>query len=284
MTDIKDGIINEYGRYDGEKSRALGKLLGERCGDAVWCESLPSTNTVLLDCAKKGFTGSGDVLIASFQSAGRGRLGRSFDSAEGKGLYLSYLFVPKTDEGVKALSSCTAFAAVVLRKVLEEKGGVSCGIKWVNDLVCGSRKVCGILTEGVQDPVTGRITAAVIGVGINVNRKEEEFPEELSDKATSILAESGKETEILSLAADVIRALDSMCAAFPENREWVRAEYGNACVNVGQSVRILKDGSERKGKAIGITDDFALTVLFDDGRIEDVFAGDVSVRGYYGYV
>ena len=218
----------------------------------------------------------GTVVIADCQTGGRGRLGRSFDSAPGAGIYLSVLLRPACPPA--ALMSLTAQAAVAVRRAIRAATEAEAGIKWVNDLVLEGRKICGILTELSLEAESGLVSYAVVGVGINCNRPAEGFPPELRQTAGSLLSQTGRRADRNALAAALIREL----SALPD-LDW-REEYRAACVNLGKEVQILSPGQPlRNGKAIDVGPNAELLVQTETG-VEAVQSGEVSVRGLYGYV
>lgn len=232
-----------------------------------------STSTLLRTMAKDGAP-DGRIVIAEAQSAGRGRSGKDFSSPVG-GLYLSML-----RRSAKALApGClTACAAVAVSRAIGEVCGVSPGIKWVNDLVLGGKKICGILVEML--PATQGF-AYIIGVGVNVNTTGEDFPCGLRTIAGSILTETGRETDIAALEAAVINHLDVALNAPPGSyRDYYRAH----CVTLGREVLVVQGEKSFTAFAESIDDDFGLTVRRPDGSRETVFFGEVSVRGMCGYV
>ena len=219
---------------------------------------------------------SGAVAVAEAQTAGRGRLGRSFDSAPGAGSYLSVLLHPACPPA--ALMTLTARAAVAVRRAIREAAGVEAGIKWVNDLVLNGKKICGILTELSVEAESGLVSYAVVGVGINCNRPAAAFPPELRSVAGSILSETGKRVDRNALTAALIRALSEL-----PGEEWL-TEYRAACVNLGRPVQILAPGRPpRPGTALDVGPNAELLVQTETG-VEAVRSGEVSVRGMYGYM
>lgn len=250
-------------------------------GKGIHLDCVDSTNTCLKRLSLCGNACFHDYVTADTQTSGRGRLGRSFSSVSGKGMYLSYLVNPK-DAKPWELSQITAWGAVAVRDAILEVCGVSAGIKWVNDLVSDGRKLCGILTESVFDG--GRVASVVMGIGINVNHTAEDFPEELRKVALSLLQLTGKTYDIKELTLAVVGHLDKMNDAFPSHKAYYLDEYRKSCVVPGNKVRIIEKDVERIGTALGIDDGFGLEVLFEDGKRETVTGGDVSVRGFYGYI
>lgn len=223
-----------------------------------------STNSLLRDMAMQGAE-SGQVVIARRQSGGRGRQGRSFASPEG-GLYLSYLYRPASP--IVSPGALTAGVAVAVCRALESFG-VFPGIKWVNDLVLGGRKICGILCEAA---VTLCGTAYILGIGLNVTTPEEDFPPELRDIAGSILSLSGQRLDIDAVGQAIVRELDGI---------WDRdclPDYRSRCVTLGQEVLVTQGGRSFRAFAESLEEDFSLTVRREDGTRESISFGEVSVR------
>lgn len=250
--------------------------------ETVHClEQVDSTNTYLKKLAQEG-AADGTIVIANEQTAGRGRLGRSFQSKKNTGIYMSMLMRP--EQGIENISEITAWVAVAVAKAIEKVAGVKPGIKWVNDLILGKKKICGILTEMAMEGESGHIQYLVTGIGINVHNKIEDFPEELRATASSILEETGKQISRAELAATLIQELDTMYQQWPKEKERYLAYYREVCVTVGKEIRILRRGEEKAGTAVDVTDEFHLQVAYPDGSEEIISSGEVSVRGMYGYV
>lgn len=237
-------------------------------------ESIGSTNTALKSMAAEGAP-EGLALIAGAQSQGRGRLGRSFYSPAGSGLYLSLLLRPDCDPG-KA-TQLTACAAVAVAEALEELSGKSVGIKWVNDLLMDGRKVCGILSEASLDCESGTVNYVIVGVGINVRRPEGGFPEELRDIAGAAFGDESIPDLRCRLAASV---LDRLWQAY-EHREdgGVLEAYRKRSLVLGRPINILpREGEPERATALEIEPDFALRVRLEDGTIRRLNSGEVSIR------
>ena len=159
-------------------------------GDIYAFESVTSTNLLAKDFASKD--SSECVFIAEHQTQGRGRLGRSFFSPEGTGLYMSLVFSPS--ERIENPSLITASAAVGVCRALKSECNADARIKWVNDIFFQGKKICGILTEGILDEKKGGIGSAVIGIGVNIAESPEGFPEEIASVAGSVF---GKTCEVI---------------------------------------------------------------------------------------
>ena len=165
---------------------------------------------------------------------------------------------------------------------LQEKVNISAKIKWPNDLVLNKKKICGILTE--MSAEIDYINYVVIGVGINVNT--ESFPEEIAATATSLRMESGEYIKRADLIAGVMQKFEEYYERFCEagNLSPIVNGYNEILVNIGREVRVLEPGKEYNARALGINEKGELIVEKKDGSKEAVFAGEVSVRGIYGYV
>ena len=236
-----------------------------------------STNLWIKRLAKEGAS-EGTLALAEFQSAGRGRLGRSWEVPEGTSVMMSILLRPKFEP--QYAPTLTLVMGMAVAKAVKSLG-FDVSIKWPNDVVVSHKKICGILTEmGVRD---GKIDYAVIGVGINVNIKE--FPEEMVDKATSLYLESGKEFDRSQIPGLVMEAFEEYYEKFAATCDLsgLKEEYESILANYNQPVRVLAK-EPYEGVARGITDGGELLVEKTDGTIVAVSAGEVSVRGLYSYV
>ena len=251
-----------------------------RIGRELLCfDTIDSTNNELKRRAVSG-TVDGTVILADQQTGGRGRRGRSFVSPAGKGLYLSAALRPQCP--LSEISTLTAWTAVALCDAVESVCGVRPGIKWPNDLVLNRKKLCGILTELESG---GEGLALVIGIGLNVSQRREDFPPELRETAGSLAMLTGREVPREALAGAILRWLDGMYRdLLADDLDAWRGAYRAACVNLGREVRILRpDGRETLATALDVDRDFGLIVRRTDGTEEILRSGEVSVRGLSGY-
>ena len=259
-------------------------FLGEtdRVGRTLVClEEVDSTNLYAKQLAAEG-AADGTVVVADRQTAGRGRLGRSFQSPGGRGIYLTALLRPNLPP--ERLSPVTAMAGVAVCRAVERICGVSPGLKWPNDPVLEGKKLCGILTELSLEGETGRVQDLVLGIGINVSQRPEDFTPEVREMATSLAQALGRPMSRPALAAEVIREVDQLYAALAAGElEPYLAEYRRRCVNLGRTVRLLGPGGGETAEALDIDADFGLVVRTADGTVRSVRSGEVSVRGLYGY-
>lgn len=253
----------------------------ERVSAIRFNSTVGSTNNLLRDMAFEGAC-DGSAVVAEEQTAGRGRSGRDFLSPKGKGIYISYLFRP--DDIPAGVSSITAWTAVAVCRALFRLCNIKPGIKWVNDLVLNSKKLCGILTELSVESESGHIQHIIIGIGLNTGEDRTDFTGNLSNIATSLRIETGKVVCRAELTAEIIKELDKMCNGWPFEKQSYLHEYRENCITVGKDISIVSNGVERTGKAIRVNDDFSLHVAYSDGTESDLKSGEVSVRGLCGYV
>ena len=225
---------------------------------------------------------NGLAVIADCQTGGRGRRGRSFLSPAGKGLYLSVLMQPRCS--VDELSMLTAWSAVALCSAVERACGVRPGIKWPNDLVMQNRKLCGVLTELEVEAETGLPRYVIVGIGTNVLQTEADFGPEVAPIAISLEQALGQAPARTALAKEILRAMDDLYRDFPQEKAQYLEQYRRDCLTLGRPVTVLRSSGARNGFATGINEDFSLTVRWEDGTEEALSAGEVSVRGLYGYV
>ena len=217
----------------------------------------------------------GTVLVTGRQTGGRGRLGRRFASPEG-GVYLSILLRPEVEP--QKLLHLTAMSAVAMRRAVFDCCGAEAKLKWVNDLIAGGKKLCGILTEWVG---TDRV---IIGVGVNCNTAPDDFPPEVRPMATSLRELTGGWVDPNVLAGAMAFRLRQMRRVLlTEKAAWM-AEYAAACVTVGKPVQLLRGDCREAAFAEGIDEDGGLIVRRKDGQRTTVNTGEVTVRGLYGYI
>lgn len=241
--------------------------------------SLDSTNEEAKRLAGQGAP-HGTVVTADMQTAGKGRRGRSWLSPPGTNIYFTIILRPEF--APEKASMLTLVAAHALTRGIARETGLTPGIKWPNDIVIDGRKVCGILTE--MSVEQGVIRHVVIGAGINV--REQSFPAELAGRAVALDAVCGGHIDRERLLGAVLEAFEEDYRAFcvTESLASLRDSYDRLLVNRDREVCVLEPGGEYRGISRGITDTGELMVELPDGSRRLVFAGEVSVRGIYGYV
>ena len=242
-------------------------------------EETDSTNIRINELAKDGAE-HGTVVVADKQTAGKGRRGRTWESPSGTNLYFSILLRPEIE--TEKAPMMTLIMAYSVAKVLRENWNLQAKIKWPNDLVLADKKICGILTE--MSLAGMKIDSVVVGTGINVNVKE--FPEELREKATSLYLESKQIFDRKKLLNEVLKEFWKQYNRFLEVQDlsYMKEEYNDMLVNRDREVLVLEPENEYQAIAQGINELGELLVKKIDGSEAVVYAGEVSVRGIYGYV
>ncbi len=266
-------MAGEDSMLDGGK---IAQWLGREPGH--WLHILPtvgSTNDYAKALAQQGAP-AGTVVLAEQQTAGRGRMGRSFQSPMGQGIYLSCLLRPRCAAG--ELMDLTCLVAVAVCDAMESVLGFRPGIKWINDLVWDKRKLAGILTEMSLAPGSGAVRYCVVGIGINCSQKREDFSPELQDMAISLETILGRAIDRERLVAGLLRELEKLENLTPEGRKVAIGRYRRDCVTIGKAVRVIGAGESRPGVALDVDETGALVVDFG-GSVERVQSGEVSVRG-----
>jgi len=235
-----------------------------------------STNDLAKTLARQGAP-HGTAVLARRQTAGRGRLGRSFLSPEG-GIYLSVILRP--DFAAEELMSLTALLASCAICAVEEGAGIRPQVKWVNDLVLENKKLAGILTEPAFTG-DGKLDFVVCGVGLNCNTDPNAFDPEVKSLATSLREVTGQAQDENLLAACLIKHLPRACLR--EEKELLLSAYRASCITLGKTVRVLGE-KEYTATALDVDENAALVVRDEKGNLHRISAGEVSVRGLYGYV
>lgn len=239
---------------------------------------IDSTNTKAKQLAEEGCP-HGTLVTAECQEAGRGRRGRSWECPEGAGIFMTLVLRP--DIQPDNASMLTLVAALAVSAAITKKTGESAGIKWPNDIVMNGKKICGILTE--MSVEAGHVSYVAVGIGINVRNTD--FPEEIADRATSLYLETNQHFDRAELMAEILKQFEHYYSIFTEseNLGGLQEEYNLHLVNRNRVVRVLDEKAPFEGKAVGITSRGELAVETGEGR-RLVSAGEVSVRGIYGYV
>ena len=265
-------ILNEY----EIASRMQTKWAGRK---VVFLEETDSTNVRARILAEEGLE-HGTLIVADIQNGGKGRRGRSWHSSKGTSIAMSLILKPDL-EASKA-SMLTLVQAMAVAKAIEEICGLEAQIKWPNDILVNEKKVCGILTEMNLEMM--EVSSIVIGTGINVN--QEQFPEEIEGIATSLKIEKKRSQSRADLIERVCELFEELFEEFMETKDLsgIMEEYNEHLISKGRTVKVLDPKGEFTGEAMGINTLGELLVRKEDGKIVSVYAGEVSVRGIYGYV
>ncbi|SFM18341.1 biotin--[acetyl-CoA-carboxylase] ligase [Pelosinus propionicus] len=250
------------------------KTLGQQ--EIFYFEKIESTNNEAKKQANLGCH-EGAIVLAEMQNGGRGRISRSWFSPAGKGIWLSVVLKPPFHP--YDAPKCTLLAAVAVTKAIRSITQVQCGIKWPNDILYEGKKIVGILTE--MNAEMDAINHVVIGMGINVNISQEEFPLDIRETATSLSAAAHKPIPRLPLLQEILSALEKeyhkvIQYGFVEMLD----EWRELSVTLGQTVDIIGVSQKSSGLAVDIDKDGALLVEIE-GRIEKIIAGDVSIRPHH---
>ncbi len=243
---------------------------------SVFCyDTVDSTNEEAKRQALNGAP-SGSLFAAEQQTKGKGRLGRSWASPVGNGLWFSLLL--RSNLIPARITDVTLLAGLAVCRAIRKSTGCTAMIKWPNDIVIGSKKVCGILTEMAAE--MDRVDYVVVGIGINVN--VEIFPEELTIKATSLRLETGEKVHRVGLLQEILREFDGLlCNQGYPGEEFLK-EYKELCVSLNHRVGFNRDNRLFSGIAVDISPTGELIVQCDDGAIFPVSSGEVTVQGIYG--
>ena len=245
----------------------------------TYYEVLDSTNLRAKLDAEKGAP-QGTLVVADMQTAGRGRRGRSWSSPAGTNAYFTLILKP--DFEPDKASMLTLVMAMAVAEGIREACGLEALIKWPNDIVVGGKKVCGMLTElSVQQEY---IQHVVVGAGVNVGIQE--FPPEIADTAACLEEECGRRVPRAQLIVHIMKAFEKYYEKFMETLDFsvLKEAYDNRLVNCGREVCVLDPKGEYTGISRGINSVGELLVELPDGSERTVYAGEVSVRGIYGYV
>lgn len=240
---------------------------------------IDSTNNKAKRLAEEGAV-HGTLVIADEQTGGRGRRGRVWKMPPHSSIAMTLIVRPELPP--QKASMLTLVMGLAAASACRELLGLPAGIKWPNDVVIGGKKISGILTEMSAD--MDDIHYVVIGIGINVNI--EEFPEEIRETATSLSQQAGHEINRAEVICLCMKYFEQYYENFMETGDLsgLKDRYHEILLNLNTEVRVLEPGNEHCGISRGINDRGELLVEKEDGTVEAVYAGEVSVRGVYGYV
>ncbi len=233
----------------------------------IYLDRVDSTNTYLKELALKGAE-EGTVVVASHQTNGRGRMGRSFFSPEATGLYMSILLKPQiaAEEAVKV----TAAVAVAVSKAIDKVTGRNTKIKWVNDIYLEGLKVCGILTEAGFSGNSKSLDYVIVGIGINILPPENGFPNDIKYKAGTICenATPGIKEELLNTILLYLKDTDNF-----------QEEYkARSCV-IGKQVTVIQGNNSYPAKVLDIAPDCSLKILLGNHTVKYLSSGEISLQG-----
>ncbi|MEG1811164.1 MAG: biotin--[acetyl-CoA-carboxylase] ligase [Clostridia bacterium] len=236
-------------------------------------DEVTSTNALVKQLAEQGKP-EGTAVIANSQTQGRGRKGRSFFSPADSGIYMSVLLRPHM-AAADALLITTA-AAVAVAQSVEEVTHRSAVIKWVNDIFCDGRKVCGILTEASVDFETGGLSYAVLGIGINIAHPRQGFPSELNGIADSLFEQEAPAGMRSRIAGKVLQRFLKIYRTLPDKT--FMDEYIRRSFVIGMKVDVIAPSGTRSAQVLGIDADAALLVRYDNGEQGRLASGEISIK------
>ncbi|MCK9192027.1 MAG: biotin--[acetyl-CoA-carboxylase] ligase [Sphaerochaetaceae bacterium] len=255
--------------------KSLSEALPEL--DVYYFDEIDSTNNYCKMLASKGERKNA-LVVSSKQLKGRGRLGRIFESPDG-GIYLSFLL--NTNKKVEDNMLVTSAASVAICRAIKKVCDIDTQIKWVNDIYYNSKKLCGILSEGVIDMEAGVIGAIIVGIGINFSTPISMFPVELHDTLTSLyegendVPQSITQTMIVeSVVKELLNIWDNI-----ENDKSFLDEYRKRSCVIGRYVNLFRNNEKQSGLVLGIDDSAHLLVKEDEtGKIIELGTGEVTLR------
>ena len=243
--------------------------------DVRWLAETDSTQRVARELARAG-AAEGTVVIAEAQTAGRGRLGRTWHSPRGVNLYCSIVLRPALLPA--AVPQVALVAGVAVAAALAETPGVAPRIKWPNDVLIDGRKVAGVLTE--MEAEVERVHHVILGIGVNLNASRSAFPPELRERVTSVLLATGRRVDRAAFTARLLAALEARYGRFLEGGFGVvRSECESYSCLTGTEVRVASPEGEVAGRVAGLDADGALRLTRPDGTSTRIVAGEVTLRG-----
>lgn len=247
----------------------------KRIGDKImFFESCPSTQIIAHEEARNGAI-DGTVILTEEQTSGKGRMARKWDSAKGKGIWMSIILKP--DIPPQLAPQFTLVAAVAVTKAISEVADVTPSIKWPNDLLLNGKKCTGILTELQSDP--DRVQSIILGIGINVNQISDDFPDDLKSIATSVRMESGKIVDRAILVNKIFDYLEKYTDLYiTEGFRPLKLLWESYSDTIGKRIRASMVNKVIIGKAIGITDEGVLQLQTDDGEVHGIYSADIFIE------
>lgn len=247
------------------------KRIGQR---VIAHDEVVSTQPLAHEAAAKGAE-EGTLVLAEMQTGGKGRLGRPWHSPKGTGIWMSLIIrpaipLPKTPQ-------ITLLTAVTVARTIREETGLPVKIKWPNDIFIEDKKVCGILTE--LNAESDRVNYLVIGIGMNVNSVEADFPEDLAQIATSLRIESGQPVKRAAFIRQFCRFFEEEYDHYLQHGfERVKAEWESHSYTIGRWVNVQTISQTLEGRAVALDDEGVLMVEDESGAIHKVYSADVNYR------
>ncbi|WP_409251159.1 biotin--[acetyl-CoA-carboxylase] ligase [Bacillus sp. SCS-153A] len=259
--------VSEEEIHPGLRTRSIGRVI-------KYIESVPSTQKIAHTLAQEGAE-EGTAVIAEEQTEGRGRLLRSWHSPKGTGIWMSIILKPQLPP--QKAPQFTLIAAVAVVQAIEEICGLSPEIKWPNDILLNGRKVTGILTELQAE--ADKINSIIIGIGMNVNQKADDFPEELQSIATSLSLEKSEKISRVKLIQRVMEKLELYYEIYMDKGFTpIKLLWESYAISIGRKITARTITGSIHGKALGINEDGVLRIEDEEGQIHEVYSADIELR------
>ncbi len=257
------------GWLDPDAIRA--RLITRWIGHQVYAfDSIGSTNQVAWRLALEGYP-EGTLVIAEEQRRGRGRLGRSWHSPKGLGLWFSVVLRPRGHARYAWLLPLAM--SLPVSQALRQLYGLEAKVKWPNDVLVSGRKIAGVLVEGSVS--SEKFQTAVVGIGINVNQLDDHFPPELRDRVTSVRRELGQAVSRLELLAQVLLEMERIYSQLVRDEDPVLEQWRRSCAHLGARVRVTGSFGKRQGIFLDVGSDGAILLRDSTGRTEGVHPVDL---------
>jgi len=272
MEETACGKNAPYGRL-AVQSELTGSVFGH---NLKFFQETDSTNQVLKKMAAQDAP-EGTVVISDMQSEGRGRRGKAWSSSPNLGIWMSILLRPNLHPS--SVQTLTLAASVAVMRALEPFRIEGIGIKWPNDILINGKKVCGILTELSAE--AEKVDWVIIGIGLNVNHSESDFPDDIRSLATSLRMNVNNETLLdrSVIAADIIDEMEKVYRCFIERGlAWVVREWKKYNITLGKRIKIINQQGEANAEAIDVTEEGRLIVKDENGKEHELYSGEISIR------
>ncbi|PIC87807.1 biotin--[acetyl-CoA-carboxylase] ligase [Sporosarcina sp. P20a] len=259
---VNQGNITEY-------------LTTHRYGHTInYFTTVPTTQTIAHEDAQNGAE-DGTLIISEEQTAGKGRLARPWKSKANRGIWMSLIIRP--DLAPQYAPQLTLVAAVAIVRAIEEVADIQPVIKWPNDILINGKKVTGILTELQSDP--DRVKAIILGMGINANQQQSDFPEELQTIATSLRIEKGEMINRAQLVAAILKYLEQYTDLYVEKGfAPIKILWESYAAITGKKIKASMVHETVEGIALGISHDGMLELRLADGTVRGIYSADIEVK------
>lgn len=279
----KDGYIIDAVRKQGYKILSAPTKISESTivpyletkwvGASVKAfDEVESTQQIAHQLARDGAS-SGTLVVADHQTGGKGRMGRKWHSPAGTGIWMSLILRP--DIPLSATPQLTLLTSVAVLKGIYKACSIEAGIKWPNDLLIGKKKLAGILTE--LNAETDRINYVIIGIGINVNQKGDDYPKELRDIATSLCLEQGTPVKRNELIVHILKEWEDLYHIYLNHGfSPIKTLWEANAISIGQPIVARTLQGSYQGTAKGITEEGVLLLEDSAGTIHKIYSADIE--------